>query len=64
MSKPGLVTRVHGKDHEEVDVAFGTETMTAKNMLKNIKVGDYVILNEDLVIEILHANDHRLKDLR
>ena len=63
--KPGLVVRIHGKDHEEVDVDYGGETVKVNNMLKHIKVGDYVIVNDGLVIEILteHEAEKRMKQI-
>jgi hydrogenase maturation factor len=53
MATPGLVVRVHGKDKGEIDVQFKDKTMTARNLIKDIKVGDYVLLNDDLVIQKL-----------
>lgn len=53
MATPGLVVRVHGKDKREIDVQFKDKTVTAKNLISDIKVGDYVILNDDLVIQKL-----------
>lgn len=53
MVTPGMVVRVHGKDKSEIDVQFKDKTVTARNLIKDIKVGDYVILNDDLVIQKL-----------
>lgn len=53
MVTPGLVVRVHGKDKSEIDVQFKDKIMTARNLIKDIKIGDYVILNGDLVIQKL-----------
>ena len=57
MTIPGLVVRVHGVNHEDVDVQFSDKIVTAKNMLKDLKVGEYVILNENLVIERLSEHE-------
>ncbi len=51
MATPGMVVRVHGKDKSEIDVQFKDKTVTARNLIKDIKVGEYVILNDDLVIQ-------------
>ncbi len=51
MATPGMVVRVHGKNREEIDVQFKDKTVTARNLIKDIKVGEYVILNDDLVIQ-------------
>jgi hydrogenase maturation factor len=63
MALPGLVIRVHGMNHEEVDVQFSDKVVSAKNIIKDIKIGEYVILNENLVIERLteHEALKRLK---
>jgi hydrogenase maturation factor len=53
MATPGLVVRVHGKNKDEIDVQFKDKTVTARNLIKDIKVGEYVILNDDLVIQRL-----------
>lgn len=53
MTVPGLVVRVHGKDKSHVDVQFKDKTITANNIIKDLKVGDYVILEGDLVIQKL-----------
>lgn len=53
MNEPGLVVRIHGKDHESIDVQFKDKTVTARNLFKDIKVGEYVILNDALVIQRL-----------
>jgi len=53
MATPGLVVRVHGKDKSQIEVQFKDKTITAKNLIKDIKIGDYVILNDDLVIQRL-----------
>lgn len=51
MATPGMVVRVHGKNREEIDVQFKDRIVTARNLIKDIKVGEYVILNDDLVIQ-------------
>lgn len=63
MAIPGLVIGIHGRNHEIVDVQFSDKTIKARNMLKSIKVGDYVILNNDLVIEIISEHE-AMKRLR
>jgi len=57
MTIPGLVIRVHGPNHEDVDVQFSDKIVIAKNMLKDLKVGEYVVLNDNLVIERLSEHD-------
>mgnify|MGYP003878267665 CR=1 FL=1 len=51
MVVPGMVVRIHGKNKEKVDVQFKDRTVTARNLIKDIRVGDFVILNDDLVIQ-------------
>ncbi|MGV8150797.1 MAG: HypC/HybG/HupF family hydrogenase formation chaperone [Candidatus Woesearchaeota archaeon] len=53
MSTPGLVVRLHGKDKSKVDVQFKDKTVTASNIIKDLKVGDYVVLEGDLIIQKL-----------
>ena len=50
---PGVITRIHGKAKDEVDVSYDDKTVTLKNMLPYIKIGDYVIANDEIIIEIL-----------
>lgn len=57
MATPGLVVRVYGKDKSKVEVQFKDKTVTAKNLMRDIKVGDYVILNEDLIIKRLSEKE-------
>lgn len=53
MANPGLVVRVHGKDKSQVDVQFKDKTITVNNIIKDLRVGDYVVLEGDLVIQKL-----------
>lgn len=57
MPEPGLVVRIYGKDKSEIDVQFRERTVTARNLIKDIKVGDYVILNDTLVIQRLSEKE-------
>lgn len=53
LTKPGFVIRIRGKNKEEVDVEFPDKVETMKNMLPQLKIGDYVIANDGIIIEIL-----------
>ena len=57
MATPGLVVRIHGKNHEEAEVQFKDKTVMAKNIMSDLRVGDYVILNEDLIIQRLNEHE-------
>ncbi|HIH31096.1 TPA: HypC/HybG/HupF family hydrogenase formation chaperone [Candidatus Woesearchaeota archaeon] len=57
MKEPGLVVRIHGKDHESIEVQFKDRTVTARNIIRDLKIGDYVILNEDLAIQKLTEHE-------
>jgi len=61
LSKPGLVISVHDKDKSEVEVQCDSEVIKAHNMLSNIKVGDYVLVLNDVVIEIISERQAKLK---
>ena len=59
---PGVVVRIHGKDHEDVDVQFKDQTVSVKNhFLKHLKVGDYVTVSNDMVLQIL--TEHQAEKL-
>lgn len=52
LSIPGLVVKISGKKKEDVTVDYGSEKREVKNiMLKNLKVGDYVIISNQMVIQ-------------
>ncbi|MEM4637909.1 MAG: hypothetical protein QXK76_02710 [Candidatus Woesearchaeota archaeon] len=51
MVTPGLVVRIFGKNKEQVEVQFSDKIVHARNFIKNLQIGDYVILKDDLVIE-------------
>ena len=53
MGRPGLVVGIHDKDKSIVEVQYDTETLKVKNMLPNIKIGDYVMVLNDVVIQII-----------
>lgn len=57
MSYPGIVVRVYGKDKSRIDVQFKDKVVTARNLIKDIKIGDYVILKDDLVIQRLSERE-------
>jgi hydrogenase maturation factor len=52
LTKPGLVVGIH-KDKSTVLVQYDTETVTAQNMLKDIKLGDYVMVLDGVIIQII-----------
>jgi hydrogenase maturation factor len=51
MAVPGMVIRVLGKSKDTVEVQFSDGVVTAKNMIPEIQVGEYVILSNNLVIQ-------------
>lgn len=53
LGKPGLVMGIHDKDKSVVDVQIDTGILKAKNMLPNIVIGDYVVVLDDVVIQII-----------
>jgi hydrogenase maturation factor len=51
MAVPGMVIRVIGKNKDTVEVQFSDGTITARNIMPDLEVGDYVILSSNLVIQ-------------
>ncbi len=67
LSIPGLVVKISGKNKEDVVVDYSSEKREVKNiLLKNLKVGDYVIVSNKIVIEIVPAKkaEAQLKELK
>jgi len=57
---PGLVTDIHDHDKSVVEVKCKNETIKAQNMLSHLKLGDYVIVHNGIIIEIIsekHAEE-------
>ena len=51
MAVPGMVIRVLGKNKDTVEVQFSDGVITAKNIMPELQVGDYVILSNNMVIQ-------------
>jgi len=57
LNKPGLVISIQGKDKSVVEVQYESEIIKAKNMLPHLEIGDYVVVLNGIVIQILDLKD-------
>ena len=61
LTKPGLVVRIHDKNKDRVDVQFPSGVESLTNMLPQLKIGDYVIANDGIIIQIISEKEAEKK---
>jgi hypothetical protein len=54
MQEVAMVVGVHAKNKDEVEVSYKGQTIKVKNMIHDLKVGEYVQLEGDLIIGRAH----------
>lgn len=66
LTKPGQVIRIHDHDKSKVEVQFPSGLEMVTNMLPQLKIGDYIIANDGIIIEILTERqaEKKLRDFK